>query len=635
MRSDEVRGGTNAFNGRDVAEGDNQRNVEAAAGETLPISTGSSPSAPKATAEKRNGLLTNGVGRRKIWNSDQSSAGGSAAHISRPRSDQLSVNEKSPGIQAKKGVVTERNPIMGRKRNLRSGPTRSLPESRKVKSDSGKIEAGDAVGASNSTSTSRAHLRKTKSELETPVDEVAESVETSESPGEVKSGSDGICMEMEVYGAKTDATSSDQNRELPRIQSGETNETDEDDEYSEDEEEEEEILNEEIGVKSSENNTQEIPVAKTETPHQEPGQTAVGGRKQSVAIEKPNPISAGLNKQRQINEKPKPINISTNAIRPAAPPPPPSETIRHNITTSNSANRTCKNIRSPNSSKFMSSRTSAVHGNYVKPTSYGYQSCPETQNKLQNLVDLVMWRDVSRSAFVFGIGAFTIISSSYTKDLDISFITVISYLGLVYLGTIFLYRSIICRGYAYIQHTGAVLREDEAIRLLKLVLPYLNEFLLKIRTLFSGDPATTMKLAVLLFLMARCGSSITIWKMAKLGFLGAFTVPKVCSSYSTQISAYGKFWVRRIRDAWDSCSHKKAVAVAIFTLFWNLSSVIARIWAAFMLFVAFRYYQQSLVTIEDDGENDAAGLAEATCQGRAVGARRGGGPETTKERKAS
>lgn len=30
-----------------------------------------------------------------------------------------------------------------------------------------------------------------------------------------------------------------------------------------------------------------------------------------------------------------------------------------------------------------------------------------------------MWRDVSRSAFVFGIGTFTIVSSSYAKDINV------------------------------------------------------------------------------------------------------------------------------------------------------------------------------------------------------------------------
>lgn len=34
---------------------------------------------------------------------------------------------------------------------------------------------------------------------------------------------------------------------------------------------------------------------------------------------------------------------------------------------------------------------------------------------------------------------------------------------------------------------------EEAMWLLKMFLPYINEFLLKLRALFSGDPATTMK----------------------------------------------------------------------------------------------------------------------------------------------
>ncbi|KAK6151598.1 hypothetical protein DH2020_014233 [Rehmannia glutinosa] len=94
--------------------------------------------------------------------------------------------------------------------------------------------------------------------------------------------------------------------------------------------------------------------------------------------------------------------------------------------------------------------------------------------------------------------------------------------------------------------------------------------------LWKNDKFCLWQLAVLLFILARCGSSITIWKMAKLGFIGVFTVPKICSTYSTQLTAY-------------------AVAFAIFTLVWNLSSVVARIWAVFMLFVAFKYYQQSLI----------------------------------------
>ena len=38
-----------------------------------------------------------------------------------------------------------------------------------------------------------------------------------------------------------------------------------------------------------------------------------------------------------------------------------------------------------------------------------------------------------------------------------------------------------------------VVGEEEAVWLIKLILPYINEFLSKIKALFSGDPATTMK----------------------------------------------------------------------------------------------------------------------------------------------
>ncbi|KAJ6355264.1 hypothetical protein OIU77_005785 [Salix suchowensis] len=278
------------------------------------------------------------------------------------------------------------------------------------------------------------------------------------------------------------------------------------------------------------------------------------------------------------------------------------------------------------------------------PVANGHQKFKETHrhSKLQNLVDLVMWRDISRSTLAFGMGTFIIISSSYSKDLNVSFISVMSYLGLVYLATIFLYRSLIRRGVIGIDDDddgSYVLGEGEAIWLLRLVLPYLNECLLKIRALFSGDPATTMKMAVLLFVFARCGSSITVWKMAKLGFFGVFTVPKVCSSYSPQLTAYGKFWIRRFRDAWESCSHKKAVALGIFTLVWNLSSMVARIWAVFMMFVAVRYYQQTMerddwVVEEEEEEEEVDTEADGTWHEDIGGQRQGSGPTLVEVNKA-
>ncbi|KAK4415081.1 Reticulon-like protein B21 [Sesamum alatum] len=238
----------------------------------------------------------------------------------------------------------------------------------------------------------------------------------------------------------------------------------------------------------------------------------------------------------------------------------------------------------------------------TKPISDHFNDIPSTQSKLQSFVDLIMWRDVSKSAFIFGVGAFLIISTSYTKDLNISIVSVLSYIGLVYLAAVFLFKSLITRVATDVDETEEeyVVGEEEAVKVVRLVLPYVNEFLVKLRALFSGDPATTIKLAVILFILARCGGSITIWRMAKLGFFGVFTVPKVCSSYSSQLTAYGIFWIRRLGDGWESCSHKKAVGFGVFTLVWNLSSVVARIWTLFVVFVAFKYYHQHRSFIKEE-----------------------------------
>ncbi|CAN7122049.1 unnamed protein product [Brassica rapa subsp. narinosa] len=230
-------------------------------------------------------------------------------------------------------------------------------------------------------------------------------------------------------------------------------------------------------------------------------------------------------------------------------------------------------------------------------------------SKLQSLEDLVMWRDASRSTLVFGFGTFLIISSSYANDLNFSFISVVAYMGLIYLGVTFVFHSLMRRGVVEEEeemHKGVGVREEDVKRILRFIMPYLNESLFQLRSLFSGDPSTTLKMGVVLFILARWGPSITLWNLAKFGFLGAFTVPKIFISYSTHFSAYGIFWLRRFRDAWETCNHKKAVALALFTVVWNLSSVVARVWAAFMLFVAFRYYQQKMIwtTDQDDDEDE-------------------------------
>ncbi|KAL6640047.1 hypothetical protein ACP70R_022357 [Stipagrostis hirtigluma subsp. patula] len=271
----------------------------------------------------------------------------------------------------------------------------------------------------------------------------------------------------------------------------------------------------------------------------------------------------------------------------------------------------------------------------------GRPSAPRSGNRrMQNLVDLVMWRDVSKSALVFGLGTFLLISSSYAKDINFNTITAASYGGLIYLGLRFLRKSILNRGENVDcdddERNGErcyMVGEEEAIWLLRLVLPYINEVILNLRSLFSGEPATTMKLALLLFAMARCGNFVTLWTLAKLGavvigkadgicywhehginlmFVGTTSMKSLvhvqlkCSLGSSSFRRCApptprswrdtrRFWLERFRDAWESCSHKKAVVAAVFTLVWNVSSTVARVWAVFMLVVAMKCYQQRMV----------------------------------------
>uniref|UniRef100_A0A5B6ZJL3 Reticulon-like protein n=1 Tax=Davidia involucrata TaxID=16924 RepID=A0A5B6ZJL3_DAVIN len=511
-------------------------------------------------------------------------------------------------IQLRK-VKSELNKASGESVDGNEGNSVQL---RKVKSVSDKAldESGkilDSLG--DGTERNSVELRKAKLDSNKVVDESTKdfngSVEGIEkSPSEIrKTGSDEICKEVEVCQEKVISSSLSnvgQVKSVPQLVMTDDDDGDEEDWDEELEEEVDEEIEIEIEIEKKSLEIKEINI-----PEQQP---------KKVVIEEKKLIQDQKKEEKKLSQDQKKEEKKFNQFHRKEVPISPI--VKKQL---------------PPVSRIYPNPTKTTH----IPVSEEFQVVPETHSKLQSLVDLVMWRDVSKSAFVFGIGTFCIISPSYSKDLNISLITVMSYMGLVYLAAIFLYRSILCRGVIYIDDTsqGNVLGEEEAIWLLKLVLPYLNEFLLKLRALFSGDPATTMKLAVLLFVLARCGSSITIWKMVKMGFFGAFTVPKVCSSYSSQLTAYGKFWVRRFQDAWESCSQKKAVSFAIFTLVWNLSSTVARIWAVFMLFVAFRYYQQSLMSDEDWVVEEEAG-GEDSWQGQVGGHRQGRGPTIVEIKKA-
>ncbi|KAJ6813150.1 reticulon-like protein B21 isoform X1 [Iris pallida] len=68
-------------------------------------------------------------------------------------------------------------------------------------------------------------------------------------------------------------------------------------------------------------------------------------------------------------------------------------------------------------------------------------------------------------------------SSSYATDLNFSLISAMSYLGLVYLAMIFLYKSILRSGSREfdVRAERCMIGEEEAIWMLRFLLPYINE----------------------------------------------------------------------------------------------------------------------------------------------------------------
>ncbi|KAG6628076.1 reticulon-like protein B21 [Carya illinoinensis] len=673
MKSDEGRGGIKVFKGEEESSEESGASANNGGGGSGGGSTSRFKSATVASSGKRKTWKSESFDGVEKSTFQISKRKPEPLKNSEEHCKELTVSaegiKKSP-VQARKlrseaskevGVSVEkfeRSPIQMRK--TRSEPLKE-PNSahlRKVKSDLVKGTEGSGNGAEQASSN---QLRKAKSELSRPVDEPGDVV----ADGSVNGGTDkipvdetgtagsdetykefGVCQEKVITDrsvvnyAPEVVASDDEGDDLDVVDVEDEEDMDEETDSDVkkinvpepkkivDEEEkvvdEQKIFNEEKKLVNEEKKNvneekkivneekkivnDEKKIANDEKKSVNEEKKIVNDEKQIVDEQKKTVTEEKklVNEQRKIvNEEKKPVNeekkianeekrlhqVSRRPVASVKQPPPVERrrTLYQNL-----------------------SKPTPRSQNFSKPTpsSYEFQTSPESHSKLQSFVDLVMWKEVPRSALVLLIGSFFILSSSYTKDVNLSFVSVTSYMGLVYLSAIFIYRSLICRGVVYTDDSSCVLGEQEAMWLLRLVLPYVNELLLKLRALFSGHPATTMKLAALLFVLARCGSCITIWTVIKLGFLGVFTVPKLCSLYSAQLTAIAKFWVRRFHDIWDSCSHKKAVAAATVFLVLNLSSTVARIWEVFMLYVAFRCYQQS--GMRYDWVEDEAGGEETS-----------------------
>ncbi|GFS34807.1 reticulon family protein [Actinidia rufa] len=68
-----------------------------------------------------------------------------------------------------------------------------------------------------------------------------------------------------------------------------------------------------------------------------------------------------------------------------------------------------------------------------------------------------------------------------------------------------------------------------------------------------------------------------------------------------RLCALVEYLKRWVLEAWGACSHKKIVAASAATVFWNLTAIRTRIFAAFIFVVILRSHRQHLGTKVEGG----------------------------------
>ncbi|CAL1356813.1 unnamed protein product [Linum trigynum] len=244
------------------------------------------------------------------------------------------------------------------------------------------------------------------------------------------------------------------------------------------------------------------------------------------------------------------------------------------------------------------------------------------------IYDLVMWEDVAKSSLWFGFGSLCFLSSCFAKGINFSMFSAISQLGLLLLGASFFSNSI-CQRNTNANERDGRLKDEDILRLGRLILPPANLAISKTRQLFSGEPSMTLKVIPFLLLGAEFGHLITFRRLCAVGFFASFTAPKLYSCYSDQITHKVENAKCRILETWGSCSRKKLVTASAITAFWNLSSIKTRIFTAFIVLVILRCCRKHILpemgdeaapveAVQEDKEEAAVARVEAGAEGDAA-----------------
>ncbi|XP_019707550.1 reticulon-like protein B17 isoform X2 [Elaeis guineensis] len=222
----------------------------------------------------------------------------------------------------------------------------------------------------------------------------------------------------------------------------------------------------------------------------------------------------------------------------------------------------------------------------------------------ERILELIMWKNVAKSTLWFGFGSIFFLSSCFSRDYNFSIISVFCHLGILILGFNFFKNSIPQR--QQLKWKGNLqLMEEDILRVTRVVLPIANAALAKTQEIFSGEPSMTLKVAPILLFGAKYGHLITLWRLLATGFFLSFTAPKLYSCYSQPIHRRVENTRNWIQEAWESCPRKRFIAASAATVFWNLFSVRARIFAAFISVVILRYHHQQRMGEEENGEKES------------------------------
>ncbi|VAI13464.1 unnamed protein product [Triticum turgidum subsp. durum] len=210
----------------------------------------------------------------------------------------------------------------------------------------------------------------------------------------------------------------------------------------------------------------------------------------------------------------------------------------------------------------------------------------------ERVVELVMWKDVAKSALWFGLGSMFFLSCSFPREITFSPISVFCQLGVMILGLAF-FKDSVPQSRHPVRERNFQLTEKDVLRAAGAVLPIANSIISTAQVIFSGNPSMTLKVLPVLLFGAKYGSLVTVWRLLATGFFTSFTLPKLYICYSTQIHMIAENLIDRALEAWKSCPRKKFVAGTAVTVCWNLFSVKTRFLAAFISVVILRYNHQT------------------------------------------